>query len=62
MCDALREACGRLGVVLDPAPAYSPFLKGKVEAAGKSVDRALSRRCLVIGVAAARRARRVRRC
>jgi putative transposase len=41
LCDALREACGRLGVVLDPAPAYSPFRKGKVEAAGKSVDRAL---------------------
>jgi putative transposase len=41
LCGALREACGRLGVVLDPAPAYSPFRKGKVEAAGKSIDRAL---------------------
>lgn len=41
LCDALREACGRLGVILDPAPAYSPFRKGKVEAAGKSIDRAL---------------------
>jgi putative transposase len=27
--------------VLDPAPAYSPFRKGKVEAACKSIDRAL---------------------
>lgn len=41
LCDALRGACGRLGVILDPAPAYSPFRKGKVEAAGKSIDRAL---------------------
>jgi putative transposase len=41
LCDAVREACGRLGVVLDPAPPYSPFRKGKVEAAGKSVERAL---------------------
>jgi len=31
----------RLGVVLDPAPPYSPFRKGKVEITGKSVERAL---------------------
>ena len=41
LCNALKEACGRLGVVLDPAPPYSPFRKGKVERAGKSVERAL---------------------
>jgi len=41
LCNALKEACGRLGVVLDPAPPYSPFRKGKVEITGKSVERAL---------------------
>lgn len=41
LCNALKDACGRLGVVLDPAPPYSPFRKGKVERAGKSVERAL---------------------
>jgi len=41
LCNALGEACGRLGVVLDPAPPYSPFRKGKVEITGKSVERAL---------------------
>ena len=41
LCDALREACGRLGVVLDPAPPDSPFRKGKVEAAGKGIEQAL---------------------
>ena len=41
LCDAIREACGRLGVVLDPAPPDSPFRKGKVEAAGRCVERAL---------------------
>ena len=41
LCNALKEACGRLGVVLDPAPSYSPFRKGKVEISAKSVERAL---------------------
>ena len=41
LSDALKEACGRLGVVLDPAPAYSPFRKGKVEAGGKGIEREL---------------------
>lgn len=41
LCDAVRDACGRLGVVLDPAPPYSPFRKGKVEAGGKLIDRGL---------------------
>ncbi|MGH9279286.1 MAG: Mu transposase C-terminal domain-containing protein, partial [Acidimicrobiales bacterium] len=40
-CDALRAACGRLGVVLDPAPGDSPFRKGKVEAGAKGIERAL---------------------
>ena len=39
--DALGEACGRLGVIVDPAPGDSPFRKGKVEAAGKGIDRGL---------------------
>ena len=41
LCNALKDACGRLGVVLDPAPPYSPFRKGKVEITGKSVEQAL---------------------
>ncbi len=41
LSNALRGACGRLGVVLDPAPPDSPFRKGKVEVAGKLVERAL---------------------
>ena len=41
LCDALREACGRLGVVLDPAPPDAPFRKGKVEAAAKGIEREL---------------------
>lgn len=41
LCDALREACGRLGVVLDPAPPDSPFRKGKVEAAAKGIERSI---------------------
>jgi putative transposase len=38
---ALGEACGRLGVMLTPVAADSPFLKGKVEAGGKGLDRGL---------------------
>ena len=38
---ALEEACGRLGVILAPVTADCPFLKGKVEAAGKNIDRGL---------------------
>ncbi|HVE47867.1 MAG TPA: Mu transposase C-terminal domain-containing protein, partial [Acidimicrobiales bacterium] len=41
LSNALRAACGRLGVVLDPAPPESPFRKGKVEVAGKLIERAL---------------------
>ena len=41
LSNTLRGACGRLGVVLDPAPPDAPFRKGKVEVAGKLVERAL---------------------